>query len=107
MSKQPARIWIITVFSSVSRHPIAGINYSDERSWGFYTDKDVALQALHENWTDMWEYCYRYAVLECYEEGTIAEFIESQWFEFDQGRKGYFEIDPPGGIPDTYGIVLG
>lgn len=65
------------------------------RTWGFYSDKETAIQALHENWTDMEETVYEYAVLEGFYEGISHGSGYEQWFKFDCERDGYFEIDKP------------
>ena len=79
------------------------------RCWGFYTDKEVALKALHENWTDMWETCYNYAILEPYYEG-ISGYVfneDRQFFKYNREKDGYFEIDEPEGFGHMVGFGLG
>ena len=75
----------------------SGFNdYGDTRVWGFYTDKDAAIEALHFNSTDMNETCYEYACLEAYDEGiSNCRPHETQWFKFDHNINGYFEIETP------------
>ena len=64
-------MWFITVLEKQEKHPLGYINHGCLRTWGYYHDHDRALQALHENWTDMWEGCYHYAVLEEIGEGIF------------------------------------
>ena len=83
-------------------------DYGASRTWGFYRDKEVALRALHENWTDMWERCYDYALIEAYEEGISHLDIEyRQFFKFDQAKNGYFEIEEPEGYGHVAGFAFG
>lgn len=104
-SDQP--IYVITVMTKSARDGHGYCTHGNTRIWGFWYDKEIALQALHENWTDMWEYTYNYAVLEEYQEGTIARFVSAQWFKFDRERDGYFEIEKPEWEDDSYGVAMG
>lgn len=79
---------------------ITGVECSAERvgacrCWGYYLNKDDAIRALNTNATDMWEFCYDYAVLECYEEGVPAECVGALFFKYDKEKDGYFEIEKP------------
>ena len=91
-------MWFITVFTRCEfddkgHWPV----YGAMRTWGYYSEHETALQALHENWTDMWETCYHYAVLEYLEEGIAPYSENTQWFKYDRERDGYFEIETPKG----------
>lgn len=65
------------------------------RTWGFYSDVNRAISALHNNETDMHEYFYDYAIIEEYDEGICNDMSHYQWFKWDDERDGYFEIDEP------------
>lgn len=88
-------MWFITVFRKHGKNDLGWHEYGAMRTWGYYADHDTALRALHENWTDMWEYLYEYAVLEEIGEGICPTPKSVQWFRFDMERNGYFEIDMP------------
>ena len=90
-------MWFITVFETHEINELGWPEYGCQRCWGYYSDRDRALQALHENRTDMWETIYDYAVLEKIPEGLIPDPEEVQWFKFDMKRNGYFEISMPEG----------
>lgn len=77
------------------------------RTWGFFFNKENALEALRYNVTDMWETCYNYAILECYEEGTIAFTTSRECFKYDIEKNGYFPIETPSFISPPIGIVFG
>ena len=83
--------WFITVFTNFD--DIHGIK--NGRTWGFYSNKDDALKALKENYTDLWEYCYDYAVLEAYHEGISGYDFEEgrQFFKYDQCMNSYIPIE--------------
>ena len=89
------KYYFITVFEKIEADKLGWPNTGSSRCWGFYRQKDVALQALHENWTDMEETIYQYAVLEEYNEGISHATGYSQWFKFDDEKGGYFEIEEP------------
>lgn len=90
------QIWVIWVCATCETDEHGLTQHGANRTWGFYKDRETAVKALHENWTDMWEYLYNYAVLECYDEGISHCVLESvQWFKFDREQHGYREIDMP------------
>ena len=100
-------MWFITVFEKSEINHVGWPEYGCCRTWGYYRDHNIALQALHENWTDMWETIYDYAVLEEIEEGLCPIPESVQWFKYDRERDGYFEIDMPDGESGLTSFVLG
>ena len=40
--------WFITVFEYIEEDDLGWPKFGATRCWGFYTDKEVALKALHE-----------------------------------------------------------
>ena len=89
--------YFMTVFEKLDIDEYGYPDTGSSRCWGFYSEKDTALQALHENWTDMEETVYEYAVIEVYHEGISHYTFCRQFFKFDRERNGYFEIDEPEG----------
>ena len=89
-------MWFITVFEKIAPNAMGWPEFGSSCTWGFFAERETAVQALHENWTDMWECCYDYAVIEKFDEG-ISHYVpdSSQWFKFDRERGGYFEINAP------------
>ena len=87
--------YFITVFEQFGLDELGWPDVGSRRCWGFYSDKDTAIRALHENWTDMNETIYDYAVLEGYTEGISHNTGYEQWFKFDVDKDGYFEIEKP------------
>ena len=63
--------WFITVFESLEAGKSEGVK-DDSRCWGFFSDKNEALNVLHGNITDLWETVYDYAVLEGFYEGICG-----------------------------------
>ena len=100
-------MWFITVFETREINELGFTDYGCQRCWGYYRDRETAVQALHENRTDMWETIYDYAVLEKIPEGLIPDPEEVQWFKFDRKRNGYFEIPMPEGEHDYSSFTIG
>ena len=101
-------MWFITVMEKVEQTKLGWPEFGCDRTWGFYSERETAVQALHENWTDMWETCYDYAVIEKYDEGiSHCNFDSRQWFKFDEERGGYFEIAEPKCVKHVGSIALG
>jgi hypothetical protein len=95
-SKLEEKIYTKNVNGNIIETKSGFNDYGDTRVWGFYTDKDAAIEALHFNSTDMNETCYEYACLEAYDEGiSNCRPHETQWFKFDHNINGYFEIETP------------
>lgn len=101
-------MWFITVFTKIEPIESSWPEFGYQRTWGFYSDRETAVKALHENWTDMYEYCYNYAVLEKFEEGISHYVFDSrQWFKFDHEREGYFEIEEPECVKHLGSFAIG
>ena len=101
--------WFITVFEYAEIDNFGWPKTGHTRCWGFYTNKEYAIRALHCNYTDMQETCYNYAVLEPYYEGISGEVFDEprQFFKYDKEKNGYFEIDEPEGFAHVMGFALG
>lgn len=99
-------MWFITCLEKMNT--IAGNIpvFGDVTTWGFYSVKSHAVEALHDNSCDMHEGIYQYACIERYEEG-IARFTgDIQWFRWDEDRNGYFEIDTPDLVENCCGFAM-
>ena len=101
------KYYFITVFRKLEINEYGFPETGDSRCWGFYTDKDTAFKCVHENWTDLEETIYHYALIEEYTEGISHHTEFRQWFEFNVGKKGYVEIDEPKGYEHFNGFALG
>ena len=88
-------MWFITVFETIKPDAMILANFGSQRTWGYYSDEAVAVQALNENWTDMREYLYDYAVIEKFGEGLCPLATERKFFKWDNERNGYYIIDEP------------
>ena len=100
-------MWFITVFSRCELDKNGWPDYGATRTWGYYEEKEVALRAVRENWTDMWEYWYEYAVVEKLGAGISPHCEEIYWFKFDIEARQYVEIDAPTGHDCWGNFALG
>ena len=103
-------MWFVTVVETIIENSEYLNGMTDTgvfRAWGFYSDKEKAIQSLHENWTNMRDDFYDYALIEEYEEGIANVTGNRQWFKWDEKRLGYFEIEEPNGVEDIDCFALG
>ena len=82
--------WFITVFERFDNK--WGIKNS--RTWGFFSNKEDALNILRNNYTDLWETVYDYAVLEPYYEGINGYSFDDkrEFFQYDYKENKYYPI---------------
>ena len=83
--------WFITVFEKFDNQ----YGIKNTRTWGFYSDKETALDTLRHNYTDLWETVYDYAVLEPYYEGISGYCFDEprEWFRYNETMGGYLPLD--------------
>lgn len=87
--------WFITVMEKFDIDEDFYVKTGCTRLWGFYSSKVDALQALHNNVTDMWETIYNFAILEEYYEGIGNSTGVRYFLKYDPSLNGYFEIEEP------------
>lgn len=100
-------MWFITVFETYEINELGWSEYGCQRCWGYFHDYETACRALRENWTDMWETIYDYAVLEKIPEGLVPDVEEVHWFKFNMEYKGYFEMPIPEGESKYDSFTIG
>ena len=100
-------MYFITVFDKVEPSDIFFAEFGDKRTWGYYPEYEWAMNALHENRTDMHEGCYEYAVIENIGPGICAYAGERQWFKWNKDKRGYFEIDEPECVKHLVNFAIG
>lgn len=99
--------WFITVMEKLEKNSKGFLSTGCTRCWGFYSNKEDALNTLHENRTDLWETIYDYAVLEEYYEGISNSTMKRQFFKYNREKDGYFEIEEPECVKNTCDFALG
>lgn len=99
--------WFITVMRKLEKNSKGFLETGCTRCWGFYSNKEDALNTLHENRTDLWETIYDYAVLEEYHEGISNSTMKRQFFKYNMEKDGYFEIEEPECVTNVCDFALG
>lgn len=100
-------MYFITVFTKMEEDKLGWPNLGSQRTWGYYNMHEDAVRALHNNSTDMWEYCYDYALIEKIGPGICAYCEYRQWFKYDKEKDSYFEIEEPEWIKKFMNFAIG
>ena len=78
-----------------------------QRCWGFYFDLAIAVNAVKNNLTDLWETIYDYAVIEEIDQGICFEAKQCQWYKFNTKTKKYENIKKPGWAKGLCNFAIG
>lgn len=65
------------------------------QTWGFFEEKETAVQAAHENWGDMHETVYPFVVVEQVLPGLYPHAEERMWFAWVEEKEGFYETETP------------
>lgn len=94
------KIYIISVFEKMDTKtsnfdpdgkPIADIGCCVVNGW--YFKKEDAESVIENNFTDIWETCYNYAVLEECNEGMYDFDRERTYYKYNREIDGYEKMD--------------
>ena len=95
---KPHKVSFVCTFNIRNRYNEAELPY-ELKTYGFYKKEKDAINIVLTNATDIYEYYYRYAVVETVYEGlypTIAEGgIHQIFYEWNIDEKCWVEIDNP------------
>ena len=83
-------MYFITCFSNFESEYLD--NY---RTFGYFSELAVCIQALNENLADMNERYYTYAVIEEIGEGIHSHAKQIAWFCWDEEKEGFYETEKP------------
>ena len=83
-------MYFITCFSNFESEYLD--NY---RTFGYFSELAVCIQALNENLADMNERYYTYAVIEKISEGIHSHAKQIAWFCWDEEKEGFYETEKP------------
>jgi hypothetical protein len=97
-------MYFITCFNTDEKYGVGA-----SRCFGYYEDFETADQAVRENWCDMYEYTYSYAVIEFIEAGihSIAEKENRKTYKWDNTIKGYLPCEEPQEIEHYCNFAIG
>lgn len=94
-------MYFIACFEKDGTENVGGFaDFGAMRTFGYMSTFAEAEKALNENWCDMFECLYRYAVIEKIEPGKVKGLVskkeDRKWFLYDRERDGFFQIEEPG-----------
>lgn len=86
-----------------------GIAYIGEtRTVGYFTTLEEAKKCIEENWGDIQEHYYKYAVIEEVEDGLYKSInSESIWYKWSNTQDRYIQIDKPAQLSNEFGFTIG
>ena len=88
-------MYFITCFSRFELNERLGIaDIGSSRTFGYYKNRDDAIEAVEKNWGDIQERIYHYAVIEYIPEGLYNPAEERLFFQWNE-EKEMFEIIEP------------
>ena len=101
-------MYFITCFEKCERHPKLGcFDGGSSRCFGYKETLENAEQALNENWCDMHECLYDYAVVEKLGPYIHPDVEEEYWFKYDKEKDGFFRIEKPEAAYGACNYALG
>ena len=81
--------------------------FGSTRLVGFFTDFQWATEVVMENMCDLWEFCYKYAIIEKVKEGLYMAPTERWFFKYDEPSGKYRIIDEPAFLRFYVGLTMG
>lgn len=86
-------MYFITCFQKYEQTKYGVPDIGSNRTFGYYCNKGDAVEAVINNYADIYEYTYRYAVIEHILEGLYNVASERLFFEWNDETKKYELID--------------
>lgn len=86
-------MYFITCFQKYEQTKLGVPDIGSYRTFGYYNDRDVAIEMVHQNNCDIHENLYHYAVIECIPEGVYDVALERIFFEWNDEAKRYDMVD--------------
>jgi len=100
-------MFYITCFEKIEINKNDWTDIGAQRTFGYYSDKATTFKAVKENWCDLFEYLYEYAVIENIPEG-IHPMCEERWFfKFNQKTREFEPIEEPIEFEHLINFALG
>ena len=84
-------MYFITCFEKCGTNK-GWLDIGASRTFGYYDNLNTCIQALNQNWCDMFEYLYEYAIVEKIGPGIHPE-CEERWF-LKNGQYGLIVLGP-------------
>lgn len=97
-------MYFITVFEKYEVDNKTNIpDIGENRTVGYYPTKEMAIEDVNGNNCDIYEYLYRYAVIEKIPMGFYPIAEETIFFEWNEEKQGFFEIEDQKRFEDCFG----
>lgn len=101
-------IYTIMSMTNLEKDAMTGMPYFGSTSCpGFYTNSLDAFEAVKNNNCDIFETCYKYALIEEVEEGMYGLTPNRWWFEYNLESGLYEEIEEPEYMKNYGGFTIG
>lgn len=97
-------IFAITTVDLRPLPPYGGKRNLDPRCVGYFHTLEDAVKIVENNYGDIHEYSFDYAVIEEFGEGLYPHPESEHWFLFDKGERKYKPCDKPEKNVINYGI---
>lgn len=81
--------------------------FGSSRLVGWYPKFDMANLSVKENNGDMYETCYKYALIEECKRGLYHPASKRWWYEYNKEKDEYVPIDEPNFIKGFCGFTIG
>ena len=94
-SESGFKMFFITCFEKCEKDEIGCFVTGDTRTFGYFDNLETCIHALNENICDMHECLYKFAVIESIGQGIHPHAKEISWFQWDDEKQGFFEIEKP------------
>jgi hypothetical protein len=78
-----------------------------QRTFGYTQTFEEAEKKLNENYLDLHEYLYQYAVVEKIPAGIHQTAEKEVWFKWNEEKGGFFQIDKPSEVLSFCNFALG
>ena len=101
------KIYTILVFTRLEEDEHGWPEFGSERIVGYYTDKEIAFDAVKCNACDINETCYDYALIEGVEEGLYNPAFNRWLFKYNRDLDEYEPIDEPKFMKHFSGFTIG
>ena len=75
---------------------------------GYYPTLEEAKKCVEENWGDIQECYYKYAVIEDVEPGLYRTAESTPlWYKWSKAQEKFLPIDKPAQLSQTFGFTIG
>lgn len=100
-------MFFITCFEKIETDKLGWLDMGAQRVFGYKETFEQTEKALNENWCDMFECLYLYAVVEEIGPGIHPDVRNRWFFKWDNEKNGFFRMDEPEEFKHYTNISIG